>query len=197
MRRFILVAALAVFAGMLLVGCGGQPRMSEEPVTGTYDEPQWVSKGVHAFPDEVGVAFYGVGVAGKSAIPDVYLRQKTAIERARGDVASQLRTFVTAVFKDYVEAVMSQGMDEGEVRSMTSNVQKSVTDEVLIGAERRDFWKAPNGDTYALVRLGMDSVAQQLKDKIAEVEKERLRVDAEAAHKELDEIIEKNRKALR
>jgi len=188
---------LVALVGVALVGCKSQPQMSEEPVTGTNEEPQWVSKGVNAFPDEIGKAFYGVGVAGKTAIPDVYLRRKAAIERGRLEIAGQLRTFVTAVFKDYVEAAMTQSMDEGEVHSLTSNVQKSVTDEVLIGADVRDVWKAPGGDMYVLIRVGMDSIAQQLKDKIVAVEKERLRIDADAAHKELDEIIEKNRATLR
>lgn len=193
MRGIALTVVLAAFFGVTLAGCAGQPQMSQEPVTGASAEPQWVSKGVNAFPEEVGVAFYGVGPASKDAIPDIYLRRKAAVERAKAEVAGQLRTFVTAVFKDYVEAAMSENMDEGQTRSLTSNVQKSVTDEVLVGAETRDLWRSPNGDMYALVRVSMDSIAQQLKNKIAEVEKGRLRMDAEAAHKELDEIIEKRR----
>jgi hypothetical protein len=196
MGRSLLAVVLAAFVAASLFGCKSQPKMSDEPVTGTYNEPQWVTKGVSAFPDEVGKAFYGVGVAEKKMIPDIYLLRKAAIERGRAEVAGQLRTFVTGVFKDFVEAAMSPNMDQGEVRALTSNVQKSVLDEVLIGAEVRDVWQSPRGDMYILIRVGMDSVAQQLKAKIAEVEKERLRVDAEAAHKELDQIIEKHREML-
>jgi len=194
-RGALLCAAMA--AG-ILVGCKSQPKMGEVPMTGTYTEPQWVTKGVSAFPDEAGEAFYGVGVAERKRVPDLYLRRKAALERAKADVAGQLRTFVQQVFKDYVDGAFTPAMDEGETRSLTSVVQKSVIDETLLGAETRDVWTHPaTGDVWALVRVSMDSVAQQLRDKIAEVEKGRLRMDAAAAHRELDQIIEKNRQRLK
>jgi len=197
MRKAQIVLALGLLVAVFLVGCKGQPQMSDEPMTGTMAEPQWVSKGASAFPDEVGKAFYAVGIASRTAIPDVYLRRKAAIERGKTEVAGQLRTFVEAVFKDFTEAAMTPSMDEGTMRSITSNVIKTVTDETLMGAEARDFWNAPNKDTYALIRVGMDSVAKQLKDQIAAIEQQQLRIDAEAAQKELDQIIEKRREMLR
>ena len=47
-----------------------------------------------------------------------------------------------------------------------------------------------------LVELSMDGVAQQLKKKMAEVEKGRLRVAAKQAHDELDKIIAQKRTTI-
>jgi len=193
MRNTRVVLVLGLLAVVALVGCKSQPVMSDEPLTGTYEEPLWVTKGVSVFEEEVGKAFYGVGIASGKAIPDPYLKSKAATERGKVEVAGQLRTFVTAVFKDFTEAAMSPSMDEGTMRSITSNTIKSVIDETLMGAEVRDQWESPKGVRYVLVRVGMDSVAKQLKDQVAKIEQERLRLDAAAAQKELDEIIEKRR----
>ena len=40
----------------------------------------------------------------------------------------------------------------------------------------------------------MDDVAQQIRDQIIAVETDKLKMDPAAAHKELDSIIEKNRR---
>ncbi len=196
-RGISLLLCAALMAGMV-AGCKSQPQMSETPMTGTYEEPQWVTKGVNAFPEEVGQAFYAAAVAEKQAIPNLYLRRTAAEERAKARLAGQLRTFVQQVFKDYVDGAFTPNMDEGETRSLTFVVQKSVIDETLLGAETRDFWTHPaTRDIWALVRVSMDSVALQLRQKIAEVEKGRLRIDAADAHRELDRIIDKNRERLK
>lgn len=198
MRRLATAVVCLVVMGILVAGCNSQPKMSETPMTGTMEEPQWVTKGVSAFPDEAGEALFGVGIAEKTRVPMLSLRRTTAIEQARLDVARQLRSFVQGVFKDYAEAALTPNMEEAESQSLVSNVYKSIVDETLIGVQPIDTWTHPRtGDLYALVKVSMESIGQQLRNKIIAVEKERLRVDAAEAHKELDEIIEKNRQRLK
>ena len=192
-KRVALTLSVAVVA-LSLAGCKSDGPLSSAPLTGSKAEPKWVSLGASAFPEELGKAFYAVGVAEMKEVPRLYLRRRTATERGKNEIAGQLRTFVTSVFKDYTEAALTPSADEAESQSMISNVQKSVIDETLVGAETRDTWKDPStGDFYVLVRVSMDSVAGQLRDKIKEVEKKRLRIEADKAHEELDKIIEKRR----
>ena len=194
MRKMAVVIVVGLLVAAGAVGCKSRPKTSQTPMTGAAQEPLWVSKGVNAFPDQMGKAFYGVGLAEARMIPSKALRRLTAINRARDEVAGQIRTMVASVFKDYSEAVFTQSMDQGEMQAVTSNVQKSVVDEVLYGAEVQDMWTHPSSDDYyALVRVGSDGVAKQLRDKVIAAEKDRLKVDAAAAHKELDQIIEKYR----
>ena len=181
-----------------VIGCKSQPAMSTGPTTGEWKEPKWVAQPYAAFPEDAGKAFYAVGIAEKKKIPDVYLLRKAANTRGREELAAQLRTMVQAVMKDYTEAAFTGSMDQGQIQSLTSNVAKSIIDETLIGSTQVDTWEHPKtGDIYVLVRMSMDGVAKQMRDKIIEVEKDRLRVDAAKAHQELDQIIEKNRQHLK
>jgi len=197
MFRMAMVALCGIALVISAVGCGEtRPAVSDTPVTEAQpsQEPIWVSSPARAFPELANEVFFGVGVGEAKRLPGVYLRRKSSIERGRAEVAGQLRTFVTGVFKDYTEAAFTPSMDVAESRSLTSNVQKSILDETLMGAKTHEIWKDPTtGDYYALVILSMDSVAQQLRQKIQEVEKGRLRIAADEAHKELDDIIAKNR----
>jgi hypothetical protein len=85
-------------------------------------------------------------------------------------------------------------MNPAEMQGMTEDAQRSVADAMLMGANPVAAWKdSQTGDMYVLVKLSLDNLAQQLRDKITAVEKDKLKMDAAAAHKELDGIIEKSR----
>ena len=196
--------ALVVLCGVLLVsavGCQeGQKPTVEQPITNVEkpsDEPIWVTSPTRAFPDQADEVFFGVGMGEAKRLPGIYLRRRAATDRARNELAGQLETFVASVFKDYTEAAFTPSMDVAESQTLTSNVQKSIIATTLVGAKTVDMWKDPTtGDYYALVSLSMDSVAMQLKNKIAEVEKGKLRIAAEKAHNELDDIIAQKRSEL-
>jgi hypothetical protein len=192
--RKIAMAACGLLAACW-VGCKS-PAITGKPMTASPDEPKWVSMGANAFPEDAGKAFYGAGVGAANRFPgDLFMLRKTATERGRAEVAGQLQALVAAVFKDYSAAAFKPGMNPAEMQGMTENVQKSVADAMLMGAKPVATWKdSRTGDMYVLVKLGLDNVAQQLRDKITAVEKDKLKMDAAAAHKELDGIIEKVRK---
>lgn len=185
MKKAVAIALCVAVAGMLSAGCA---------TDGGGKKPLWVTKGIHAYPDDVGKAIGGVGVAEAARIPTKHLQRTAAIERARRDVAAQLRTMVQSVFKDYSEAAFTESMDAGQARQLTSAVQKSVVDETLFGAEVADIWVEPSTrDMYAFVKLGMARVAERIRSEMIQLETKRLRVDADKAHEELDSIIEKHR----
>lgn len=193
MKRTMAVALCAVLAAMVGFGCG-RPQMSENPVTETSNEPQWVTHGENAFPEEKGKAIFGVAVAESKYVPSKYLRQKAAKDRARLDLAAQIRTLVQSVFKDYSDAAFTESSKEAAQRSLTSVVQKSVVDEALHGSRVMDLWNdEKTGDYWALVKVGMDDVTNNIRNKMITLEKERLKTDADAAHQELDSIIDKYR----
>jgi hypothetical protein len=172
--------------------------MSNQPMTGSVQEPKWVSSPTAAFPEDKGKAIYGVGIAEKLHMPDLYILRTSAEERARRAVAATLSTMVASIFKDYTSAAFTPSMKQGEIQSLTENVQKSVVTETLDGAEIMDHWTNPQtGDIYALCKLSMDSVAQTIRDKITAVEKDKLKMDAAAAHKELDQIIQDNAQKIK
>ena len=190
-----MLCLVGMMAVGVAVGCNGTPpKKPVVPVTGTAGEPAWVTQGGSAFKDG-DQAFYGVGIGEAKRIPALYLRRTSAINRGRNAVAGQLKVMIQSVFKDYVEAAMTPNMKEAESQSLTSIVQKSVIDETLMGAKTRELWKDPStGDYYALIRLGKDTVAQELRSAMIKAEKGRLRKTAAEAHADLDAIIAKHRK---
>jgi hypothetical protein len=193
----------AIAACGLLVACflgckspvPASPDAEPMAMTTSADEPKWVSAGARAFPEEAGKALYGIGVAAANRFPsDPFMLRKTAAERGRAEVAAQLRIMVASVLMDYAEAAFAPGMKPEEMQSLTENVQGAVADAALSGAQPTAAWKDPQtGATYVLVKLSLDDAAPQLRDKIIAAETGKLKMDADAAHKELDSIIEKNR----
>lgn len=196
MRKPILRFLCGLLAGVALAGCTPPPPRVSPPPSAAPERPLWVTQCGGAFPDESGRAFYGVGKASKALYPDVYLLRLTATEHARREVAAQLRAYVGAVVREYAEAAFAPA-DPAATRSLTSATQKSTVDAALGDSELRDQWTHPaSGDLYCLVRVNLDAVAVQIRTKIAEVEKGRLRLDADQAHQELDRIIEKHRRVV-
>ena len=194
MRKVTGIAACGLLIACL-AGCKSS-QVATKPLTTSPGEPNWVSMGGSAFPDDAGKAIYGVGVAAANIFPnDPYMLRKAATERGRAEVAGQLKAMVAAVFKDYSAAAFTPGMKPAEMQSLTETVQQSVADATRLDAKTLDSWKdSQTGDMYALVKLSLDDAVQPIRDRIAAVEKDHLKLDAAAAHKELDGIIEKHRK---
>lgn len=197
MRKTAAMAACGLLVACL-AGCrSSAPAASAEPMalTTSPDEPKWVSAGAGAFPEDAGRALYGVGIAGANRFPaDSFMLRKTAAQHGRLEVAGQLRTMAASVFMDYAAACFIPGMKQDELDSMSENVQESVAEGVLLGAEPAAEWKDPQtGAMYVLIKLGMDDVAKQIRDSIIAAEDGELKTDAAAAHQALDGIIEKYR----
>jgi len=195
MTRTMLIVVCGAMVCVFAVGCADdkQPNVVTTPITSApiTEEPKWVTSPMQAFPERAKTTFFGVGIAERRYHPGKNMRRRSATEAARLEVQSQLEIFIASVFKDYQEDVLTPNMDMAETQALTTAVTKSVVAGTLVGAQSEEIWgDSSTGDYYALVSLSMDSVAKQLKDKIAEVEKGKLRVAAEEAHQDLDRIIE-------
>ena len=188
--------------GLLVACCVGckspAPPIPDESVavTASPEEPKWVSAGAKAFPEDAGKALYGVGVSAANRFPaDAFMLRQTAEERGRQEIAAQLRSLVASVFMDYTAAAFTPGMKPEETQTLAESVQEAVADATLDSAKTAAAWKDPQtGATYMLMKLSLDDVADQLRDKIIAVEAGKLKMDAAAAHQQLDRIIQDARK---
>lgn len=189
MQRLVFTVIIAALA----VGCSStQPQPDETSPAGAVEPPAWVARGAAAFPNDAGKTFFGVGVAEAKVFSGEYLQRTAAAERARAGIAGQLRTMAAFVFKAYAEAAMTPGMDPREMAGLAASVQRNVVDAAMPDAETRGAWVDPvTGDTYELAAVSFDSAARALRSALIAMEKDRLRVDVPAAHKELDSLIEK------
>jgi len=195
----VLMVAMAVMVMFSLGACHKKTKVTNEnSVSGTKQEPEWVTRCSGAFKDAGKDAFYGCGSA--SSILMVSLLQQTADSRARDDLAKTLDTYVASFFKDYMSssAIKSQtdktGLTELEEKQFVSSISKNITEVTLYGAMIVDRWKAPDGTLWSLCKVSFDNVAETMKKQMKERSKE-VKLEADDAVKELDQQLQKRREA--
>lgn len=139
------LVVLLCLALALVAGCSGKTKL----VAGA---PDWVNVGSGAFDDVDAKVFYGVGVVTGIASPS--LSRQTAEQRARAEIARQLRSYVTDLYRDYQVATETQsdtGMQEEQHIDAT---MKNLAEVTVRGARVVEFWRRPETDNiYALARL--------------------------------------------
>lgn len=143
---FLFLAALVAVAA----GCSGKHKM----VPGA---PDWVNVGGGAFDDSGEKVFYGVGAVTGIASPS--LEAQIADQRARADIARQLDTYVTNLYRDYQRATPeTMGRPAVEEEHVDQGL-KAFTQITLRGARVIDRWRDPERDTlYALARVDLENV---------------------------------------
>jgi hypothetical protein len=176
---------------VLIFGCGGKKEVYKTGGTA----PKWVDKGSGAFDTEKGKVIYGVGVISKD--PNPQLERKAASNRALAEIATTLNTHVASLMKDFMESHRdyTNPAESGSVE-FVSNISKTVTDAQLVGAQVVDFWRADNGDLFALASLSYDSVLQSLKDKVKEAQEKQavfLKAKADEAVAELNKELDQKK----
>ena len=191
---------------MLGFGCSSskqEPKLTDQTsVSGTKNEPAWVTKCAGAFPDAGKDAFYGCGSA--SGISNPSLQTQTADERARADLAKTLDTYVANFFKDFMSSASvtdktnkdkKGGLTQTEEQQFVSSITKEITEITLNGVQIQDRFRSPTDQTlYALAKVSFDNVSKsmekQMKQRAAEV-----KMNADDAVKELDQQLEKRRQS--
>jgi len=191
------VVIVAVMAG-IMVGCSGNKMYKADKVEISTPQPEWVMKGSAAFPNEPKTVFYGVGVA--NPMPNIALLRETADNRARANIASEMKTAVEKLVKDYMDMHVdyfnkdSAGSDE-----LTSFVSKSVTDAILINCRIIDRWQDPKtGAFYSLAKMDQNEefykqYKEALRRSLSDAHYNIVKEKADKALTDLDSDIEKQR----
>ncbi len=160
MKRMTMIALAAL---TLMVGCGG-PKPASNPVTGKQPDgtPKWVHRGSGAFDTDGGSkAFFGVGIA--SGIRNEALARQTCDDRARGQIARMLDTYVASMMKDYQRSTTAGDFKQSSEEQDVVSVQKTISEATLSGVEIRDHWWNPqSGAVYALAVLDLNSMLKAL-----------------------------------
>ena len=181
------MAMMALVIGTL-AACGG-PKGTDHPVTGTQQDgtPKWVHRGSGAFDtDNGGKALFGVGIA--SGIKNEALARQTCDDRARGQIARMLDTYVASMMKDYQRSTTAGDFQASSEEQDVVAVQKTISHVSMSGIEIRDHWWNPqSGAVYALAVLdlaGMIRNMEQAKELNART-KEYVRRNADKAFRDL------------
>ncbi|MBE0499807.1 MAG: LPP20 family lipoprotein [Desulfuromonadales bacterium] len=150
---------LPLFLVMLLFGAGCSGK--HELVKGA---PDWVNEGSGAFENAGDKVFYGVGSV--TGVQSLSLSRETAEQRARAEVARQLHSYVTSLYRDYQVATgIGQGKAPLEEQHIDGTL-KNLSQVTVRGAKVIEFWREPKTDTlYALARTDLTA----MKSAIAEM----------------------------
>lgn len=154
------IGALAFAFGLLAAaGCGG--RKVAGPVA--EKSPEWVNKGNGAFKDGGQSVFYGVGIA--QGIRNRALSVTAADDRARGEIAKIMNSYIVVLTKDYMASTTAGDMSKSSEEQMVSQTLKNFAKFTLHGAVIVDHWKDPSdGTMFALCKLDMAAVQKTLAD---------------------------------
>ena len=204
MASFLMVSAI-IFTIALTIGCATTQKpekvTNQSSVSGTKNEPAWVTRCAGAFPDAGKDAFYGCG--SESGITNISLQTQTADSRAREDLAKTLDTYVASFFKDYMSSasIMAKtnkdkkgGVSATEEKQFVSSITKEVTEMTLYGVQVKDRWRSPDGSLYCVVKVSFDDVAQSMEKQMRQRAQE-VQLDANDAVKELDDQLQKRRQS--
>lgn len=192
-RRICGVLALGMVLAVAF-GLGGckkkEPKLTNEAsVSGTKNEPVWVTKCAAAFPDSGRGAFYGCG--SMIAVENLQLQIQNANARARTDLAKTVDEYVSGFFKDYldsaaIKAKAGKGLTELEEKKFISGISREVTEGALSEMRIVGHWRNPGDDTlFALARVGVDDVAKNMEIQMRRRVRE-INLDPAEAVRELD-----------
>jgi hypothetical protein len=150
--RLIAMALTLTILPLLVAGCSGKHKLVAEG-------PSWVNRGSGAFKDQGSRIFYGVGAV--TGISSQSLAVQTADQRARADIARQLDTFVTGLFRDYQTSTVAVSGKSPVEEQHVDNTLKNLTRISVHGAKVIDHWRDPKTDTiYSLVRLDLEGIKE-------------------------------------
>jgi hypothetical protein len=152
----ILAIVLLCLGVVALAGCSSKTKL----VSGA---PDWVNMGSGAFDDDGSKMFYGVGVV--TGISSPSLSRETAEQRARAEIARQLQTYVTDLYRDYQVATDIRAGQPAQEEQHIDATLKSLAEITVRGAKVVEFWRQPDTDTiYALAKLDVTGFKSAIVD---------------------------------
>ena len=182
------ILMLLILVSLLLVaGCSGKHELLK-------GAPDWVNMGSGAFEDAGDNLFYGVGSV--TGVQSLSLSRETAEQRARAEVARQLHSYVTDLYRDY-QVATGIGQDKAALEEQhIDGTLKNLSQVTVRGAKVIEFWRYPESDTlYALVRTDLTAMKAAIGE-MREVDPEfrdYVNVHAEEAFKNLDKKVKESR----
>tara|TARA_Y100001934_G_C12176345_1_gene689232 strand:+ start:194 stop:787 length:594 start_codon:yes stop_codon:yes gene_type:complete len=189
-NRNIFLSAAVLFVFFIFFGCtttqektASAPEKAEANLAG-YQPPEWVNKGSGAFKNTNDKVFYGVGLADN--MQNLSLQRTTADDRAIANLATQIRSVVKRLKKEY-ESITGAGKDTTE-RVNLDNAMKLLVSETVNGAKIIDHWEHPVKNVlYALARVELKTLQKQIETRkeLSDESRNVIKQKAEKLHEEM------------
>lgn len=105
-----------------------------------------------------------VGSAPRNAGNDVAFQRDEAMANARDNLAKQINTKVSNMFKSF-KAATGSGKDSTFDKSSES-ISKQIASETLRGSVQKDVWYSKSGTMYVLVAIDTKSITAQMEESV-------------------------------
>ena len=138
-----------MIAMMGLFSCASGTRSGSTEQTSS-DEPEWWFN-----PADSETHYYGFGQAKKQ---NPSLAQKTAKQRAKQSISSDVKDKITSEIRDYMS---ESGLgDNAQAIEFSESTTTSLSDNVLTGASSDKYYKAKDGTVYVRVKYPKDAASK-------------------------------------
>ena len=114
------------------------------------------------------------------------LQRTTADDRAIANVATQIKSVVKRLKKDY-ESITAAGKDSTE-RENVDNAMKLLVNQTVSGAKIIDHWEHPGKNVlYALARVELTNLQKQIETRkeLSDESRDAIKKKAEKLHEEM------------
>lgn len=184
---FTLSIATAVMLGV--TGCSSKGEaLSQAPKeikNELSDAPKWVL----SQENEKGINTAGSAKIGKAGMQFAITEAEA---NARDQMARQMQVKVANMVKNFTQQT---GVGDGQtVDKVVSSVSKQVTQQELIGTQRKDMWVSPSGELWVLMSMSDQSVLavkNAVKSSFNNDDALHQQLQAKQAQDELDKELEK------
>jgi hypothetical protein len=147
-----LVMSFVLILALLAAGCGSAPAPAAAPQPASNPNlPPWINDQP---PEDV---LWGVGVSRAS---NAGLRMDAATANARADIARQLKTLAETMVTTYQRE--AGGLNATAALGFEESINRQVAQANLQGASRDQLWDAPDGNTWARVKMSKADLSKSL-----------------------------------
>jgi hypothetical protein len=159
MRKILL--STAVIGTLLFTGCTQNSVQTPEQV---YVDPELQGAPSWVLMPFVEGTVSEVGSAKRNAASDIGFQRNEAMADARDNLARQIETKVSNMFKSYKSSTGSAA--DGTFDASVESVSKQIASQTLQGTVVKGTWISKTGSMYVLVAIDTDAVANMMEKSV-------------------------------
>lgn len=159
MKRLLL--STAVIGTLLFTGCSNKEMQTSGDV---YVDPELQGAPSWVLMPVVEGTVSEVGSAKRNAASDIGFQRNEAMADARDNLARQIESKVSNMFKSY-KATTGSG-ESGTFDASVENVSKQIASQTLRGTVVKNTWISKTGTLYVLMAIDTQTVADMMEKSI-------------------------------
>lgn len=164
MKKYLKISAASLAVAAMFTGCMGGKQEATAPAASSYVNPEFDGAPKWVLMPEMEGAMCALGSAMPNAGRDMSFQRTEAIAGGKDDLARQISTKVSNLFKSY-KASTGSGTN-ATFDNASSSVSKQLASQTLNGAKAKDVWISKTGTMYVLVCMSNEPVKEGMEEAV-------------------------------